>query len=210
MDTNLSFSKITCNTLLQTFPFSPLPSLRATKTWPQQCLHGLCVSALTGFSLRAFAPSVFFLFLPKCQSSDIHLFFTLHIISYKCLYSILIVQRWKGSQMGFPSRLLHPNIINSQRLQNITVDTVIFVLLPTWLSEIPHTHQSVHPVPPLKYLFLHLKIFSRVLKSLEREERSCCVLLGGSPVLTRGAQNVHPQATSSLQVKIYFSGRYLM
>lgn len=71
MDTIFSSSKKTSSTLLQTFPFLPLQALRATKTWPWQSLHGLCLLAITCFSLRPSATSVFFLFLPEFQSSDI-------------------------------------------------------------------------------------------------------------------------------------------
>lgn len=113
MDTIVSFSKKTCNTLLQTFPFLPLQTLRATKTWPLLSLHGFCVLAITCFSLRAFATSVVFLLHLEFQSFDIHLLFTtyciLHLVSvYIWFYLFRGVYLFRGSQMGFPSRFSRP------------------------------------------------------------------------------------------------------
>jgi len=89
--------------LLQTFPFLPLQTLRATKTQPLQSLHGLCALANTCFSLRHFATSVFFLFLPEFRSSDIHMFFITHCTFYStnvCIQFYLFSGR-RDTKSGF-------------------------------------------------------------------------------------------------------------
>lgn len=116
MDTIFSFSKKTCNTLLQTFPFLPLQTLRATKTWPLLSRHGFCVLAIICFSLRAFATSVVFLLHLEFQSFDIHLLFT----TYCILHPVSVYIRFylfRGSQMEFPSRFSRPQ---HHRLTEIT------------------------------------------------------------------------------------------
>lgn len=130
----------------------------------------------------------------------------LHVISYECLYSVLLVQRWKGSQMGFPSRFLGPNITNSQRLWNATSVAAVHFCVIAYLnaySAIAHTCQFVHPIPPLKYPFFHLKIFGRVLKSWEREEVLC--LAWRLACSDESSAERAPTATSILQLQLYFS-----
>lgn len=82
------------------------------------------------------------------------------------------------SQMGFPSRFLHPNITHSQRLQNATGDITFFVWLPTWLESSVYSSAAYiclfeYPRLPLKYPFIHLKFFSRVLQSLGGKKLLC-------------------------------------
>lgn len=105
--------------------------------------------------------------------------FTTHCMLYAMnVYSILLIQRRMVSQMGFPSRFLHPNITHSQRLQNATGDITFFVWLPTWPESSPYSSaayicQFEYPRLPLKYPFIHLKIFSRVLQSLGGRKLLC-------------------------------------